>query len=66
MSCVTKRTLLAFTVGALLCIPGGMIAKHFGLEGWAQTLLIVLPILVLTSLVDRDYFYGRPPGAPRR
>lgn len=49
----------------LLALPTAEVIEYFGLEGWAQT-LAMLPAMVIATLFDRDYFYPRPPGAPRR
>jgi hypothetical protein len=52
-----KRTVLAHLVGAALCVPAALIGKalHFGGFAWLVTLVV---LLLLTSLVDRDWFYG--------
>ena len=52
-----KRTVLAHLVGAVLCVPAALVgsALDFGGLAWLVTLVVVM---LLASLVDRDWFYG--------
>ena len=52
-----KRTALAVTVGAIMCVPAVMLgeALHFGGLAWLGLLVL---LMLITSLLDREYFYG--------
>jgi len=57
-----KRALLAFLAGLLLCILAAIVvhALHFGGFAWLVTLVV---LMFVTSLFDREGFYGpRAPG----
>lgn len=52
-----NRTLLAFVVLVVLGAPVALAGAAAGLEGWAG-IALVLPVVFIASLVDRDGFYG--------
>jgi len=52
-----NRTLLALLLAAVLGLPVAFAGIQAGLGGWPLTLL-VLPVMFIASLVDRDGFYG--------
>jgi hypothetical protein len=57
-----KRALLAFLAGLLLCIPAAIVGHTLNFGGFAW-LVTLVALMFVTSLFDREGFYGpRDPG----
>jgi hypothetical protein len=52
-----RRAVLAFLAGMLLCIPAAIIGEALDFGGFAWLCTIVV-LLLVTSLFDREGYYG--------
>jgi hypothetical protein len=52
-----NRTALAFLVGIAIAVPVGVLAANAGVSSWGRTGIVLL-LMLLVSLIDREGFYG--------
>jgi hypothetical protein len=52
-----SRTLLAYAVGVALLAPLTIVAESLEVGSWGRT-GIVVAVMLLISLIDREGFYG--------
>lgn len=54
-----RRTIATVAVGGLGCVAGGLAGRELALDDDAM-FLVMVAVLVLTSLVDRERFWAAP------
>lgn len=54
-----RRTIATIAVGGLGCLAGGLAGRQLGLDDDAM-FLVMVAVLLMTSLADRERFWGRP------
>jgi hypothetical protein len=64
MFVMRRRTLIAFALGVTLLVPLVLVADDAGVGSWGLT-GIGVAVMLLMSLVDRDWFYGAEPRERR-
>lgn len=58
-----KRTFIAFVVGGAVLVPLTILGERLDVGSWVGTATVVLAMFV-TSLVDREGFYGPRDPSP--